>query len=73
MSTVSEVPLSPVAPDTPQGGAAFQSIKGTPHYMPPEMLNSGEVGTGADLWSVGCVVVEMATGKPPYAEVRFAR
>jgi len=51
--------------------SAKGSIKGTPQYMAPEMLTGGDVGLQGDIWSVGCVVVEMGTGKPPYAEVGF--
>lgn len=33
-------------------------------YMAPEIFQSSEGhGRAADVWSVGCVVIEMATGK----------
>jgi serine/threonine protein kinase len=45
-------------------------LKGTPHWMAPEVIKGDQMTTGwmkADVWSVGCTVVEMITGKLPYA------
>ncbi|KAL1206899.1 Mitogen-activated protein kinase kinase kinase 20 [Cardamine amara subsp. amara] len=40
---------------------------GTPIYMSPESVSHGETGKGLDLWSLGCVVLEMYTGKSPWS------
>ncbi|KAI9735644.1 MAG: hypothetical protein M1834_001660 [Cirrosporium novae-zelandiae] len=47
------------------------SIIGTPFWMPPEMLQPGEVhyGTEVDVWAYGATLYEMATGLPPNARV----
>ncbi|XP_064093171.1 mitogen-activated protein kinase kinase kinase 4-like [Macrobrachium nipponense] len=44
-------------------------IVGTHAYMAPEIFQSSEGhGRAADVWSLGCVVIEMATGKRPWPE-----
>lgn len=42
---------------------------GTPYWMAPEVIRQETVGKAADVWSVGCCVLEMLTGNAPFAEI----
>src|SRR5512136_955721 len=61
--------LSPVAgalSESPTGSrpiTAEGTIVGTFQYMAPEQLEGKEADARADLWALGCVLYEMATGK----------
>jgi serine/threonine protein kinase len=47
---------------------------GTYAYMSPEQICGDKTITGkADLYSLGCVMVEMLTGRPPFSGTNFAQ
>ena len=46
------------------------SVKGTFNYMAPEAFEP-PFGIEVDIWSLGCVLVEMATGTPPWADLQM--
>lgn len=44
------------------------SIEGTPNWMAPEIVKKGEATRFSDIWSIGCTVIEMFQGKPPWSD-----
>lgn len=54
---------------TPKDGnmELSKSLKGSPYWIAPEVANRTGHGFPADVWSVGCIVIEMLTGVPPWS------
>ncbi len=42
-------------------------LLGTPQYMSPEQCQGGELDARSDIYSLGCVLFEAITGKPPFS------
>ncbi|KAJ0401492.1 hypothetical protein ATCC90586_010469 [Pythium insidiosum] len=47
--------------------AMAQTLVGSPLYMSPETLEDEPYGLAADVWSLGCLLFELLTGRPSFA------
>ncbi|CAL0312793.1 unnamed protein product [Lupinus luteus] len=61
------------------GYEAELSLRGSPNWMAPELMqavmqrdNSSDLAFAIDIWSLGCTIIEMFTGKPPWSEYEGA-
>ncbi|CAH1415928.1 unnamed protein product [Lactuca virosa] len=56
-------------------GQVHLSLKGSPYWMAPELLqgdtqkdSNPDLALAVDIWSLGCTIIEMMNGKPPWSE-----
>ncbi|OKL58984.1 Cytokinesis protein sepH [Talaromyces atroroseus] len=51
-------------------GLHESSVVGTPYWMAPEVIELSGATTSSDIWSLGCTVIELLDGKPPYHKLQ---
>jgi NIMA (never in mitosis gene a)-related kinase len=44
----------------------MQTQTGTPFYCPPEVWKDEHYNSKCDIWSLGCVIYELTSLKPPF-------
>ena len=54
--------------DSPDGRST--SVVGTPYWMAPEVIEMSAFTTASDIWSLGCTILELLNGEPPYYELK---
>lgn len=61
------------------GPVSNLSLKGSPYWMAPELLQfvmkkdaNPDLALAVDIWSLGCTIIEMLDGKPPWSEYEGA-
>ncbi|EIW54918.1 kinase-like protein, partial [Trametes versicolor FP-101664 SS1] len=47
----------------------MKHVAAMPNWMAPEVIELKGVLTKSDIWSLACTVIELLTGRPPYADI----
>lgn len=55
-------------PDESEENERKASLQGSVYWMAPEVVKQVTITSKADIWSIGCVIIEMCTAKHPFPE-----
>ena len=47
----------------------IKDVAGTPNWVAPEVTKLSVASPKSDIWSLGCTIIELLTGDPPYNEI----
>ncbi|POY73774.1 putative Non-specific serine/threonine protein kinase [Rhodotorula taiwanensis] len=54
---------------TQVGGPSDTAVVGSPYWMAPEIVDQSGAGPSSDIWSLGALILELLTTKPPYSHL----
>lgn len=57
--------------DVEQKESLSEDFTYTTEWTAPEVFSQGEFNSKVDIWSLGCVIIEMITAQAPWAEHKF--
>lgn len=49
----------------------IKAVPCPPNWTAPEILELKRGSTRSDIWSLGCTVIELLTGRPPYGDIIY--
>eukprot|EP00002_Diphylleia_rotans_P007251 TRINITY_DN1675_c0_g3_i2.p1 TRINITY_DN1675_c0_g3~~TRINITY_DN1675_c0_g3_i2.p1 ORF type:complete len:739 (-),score=134.13 TRINITY_DN1675_c0_g3_i2:1203-3419(-) len=58
-----------VAVKVDQTARKVYDVVGSPNWIAPEVIELSGASPASDIWSMGCTVIELITGKPPYSDL----
>jgi serine/threonine protein kinase len=50
-------------------GGEISNISCAANWAAPEIIEHKVSSTDSDIWSLGCTVIELLTGQPPYGDI----
>ncbi|CAJ1823736.1 unnamed protein product [Sphenostylis stenocarpa] len=69
---IADFGLAKTKEDKCDGESREMKFRGSPFYMSPESVR-GEIETALDIWSLGCIIIEMMTGLPAWHHISSTR
>jgi serine/threonine protein kinase len=53
----------------PAEAEEWSIVEGSPFWMAPEIIQMNRPSTACDIWSLGCTIIELVSGSPPYFDL----
>src|SRR3989338_6170186 len=69
MTKTGDVKVADFGIATTLSEASSSTTPGSPFWLAPEVIEMEPITSASDLWSLGCTIIELLTGNPPYFEL----